>query len=285
MQTDFVVFDTMLKAIPKTDGRNRYIFMEASNESVDIQQEIILCSALKASADYFLKFGNLDIDHYTMIGPQMGIANSELYEVGRPVDVSFRNNKTFVKAQLFDGNSKVAEKANHMWESMTAVNPPVNWFPSVGGAILQKEAKLNPDTGDVVNVATAVRWSNIGMSRTPVNPNLPTAQASPIAVFCKSLGAYAYTAKSLTAGYGSDMANLSGGSALRVQSLDGGNDDRVSCDYFSFRSALSSDMMSGAVKDYTRGSLESYSIERFGISPAEATHWVNRFYRDLKSGL
>ena len=83
----------MFKATPHTEGDKRFIYMEASNEVRDLQDEMVLQKALTDSAEYFLRFGNIDIDHYTKIGvpnPQkgyIGIPNFELYEIGRPIDV------------------------------------------------------------------------------------------------------------------------------------------------------------------------------------------------------
>lgn len=283
---DYFVLNSMLKASPHTDGKNRFIYMEASNESLDLQNEIITCKALKETADYFLKFGNIDIDHITMLGAKSGTDDYQLFEVGRPVDVNFKGSSTFVKAQLFDGKGRVADKANYMWETMTQVNPPVNWFPSVGGAILQKAAVINPDTGQHVNVATKVRWSNIGMSRTPVNPELGVASVSPIhGVLLKSLGAISIDS-GLIAGYGSDMNDLSGGSALRVQSLSGVIFPEID-DYYSFRELLSNDIMEGKIKTgcYDVDSLGVYAKNQLGLDLSLAQHWVNRYLKDLNTGL
>lgn len=270
---------TLLKATPKEEGGERFIYFEASNEGVDLQGERVLAKALEESAEYFLKFGNIDIDHYTLLGPKAGVPNYMSYEIGRPVDVAVRGERTFVKAQLYSGDTALAANANMVWESMTKVNPPARWYPSVGGSVLAKSAAIDPESKQKVGLITKVRWNNIALSRTPVNPHLPAAQSAPVAVFAKSLNGFVMS-KSLSAGYGSDMATLTGGSALRVQSLDG-----VVQSYFDFKEKLSAAMNSRAVDSLTSDGMIAYSVKKFGLQPDEATEWVSRFLGDLKTSL
>lgn len=275
---DFFSVETMLKATPSEEGGERFIYFEASNEGVDQQGERVLAKALEESASHFLKFGNIDIDHYTILGPRMGLPNPMSYEVGRPVDVAIRGERTFVKAQLYTGHGELARNANMVWESMTQIDPPARWYPSVGGSVLAKSVQLDPLTKNKVGVVTKVRWTNVALSRTPVNQHLPAAQAAAIGVFAKSLGGFVM--KSLEAGYGSDAAGLTGGSALRVQSLDG-----VPQSYFDFRDRLSGSIKKSAVRDFSANGLVAYSCKQFSLSPDEATEWVGRFLSDLKSSL
>lgn len=275
---DFFSVETMLKATPSEEGGERYIYFEASNEGVDQQGERVLAKALEESVQHFLKFGNIDIDHYTILGPRMGLANHMSYEIGRPVDVAVRGDRTFVKAQLYKGNGDLARNANMVWESMTQLSPPARWYPSVGGSVLSKSVQLDPLTKSKVGVVTKVRWTNVALSRTPVNQHLPAAQAAPIGVFAKSLGGFVM--KSLDAGYGTDVSTLTGGSALRVQSLDG-----VPQSYFAFRDRLAESLKKNDVRDYSVDGLTAFSCKKFSLSPDEATEWVDRFLSDLKSGL
>lgn len=275
---DFFSVEAMLKATPSEEGGERYIYFEASNEGVDQQGERVLAKALEESAAHFLKFGNIDIDHFTILGPRMGLANHMSYEVGRPVDVTVRGDRTFVKAQLYKGSGELARNANMVWESMTQLNPPARWYPSVGGSVLAKSVQLDPLTKSKVGVVTKVRWTNVALSRTPANQHLPAAQAAPIGVFAKSLGGFVM--KSLEAGYGSDVATLTGGSALRQQSLDG-----VPQSYFDFRDRLATSLKKSEVRDYTADGLTAFSCKKFSLSPDEATEWVDRFLSDLKTGL
>lgn len=285
----FLSIGEMLKATPVTEGDSRFIYMEASNESRDLQQEVTLQKALAESADYFLKFGNVDLEHFTILGrpnPQTGrkgFPDYEDYEIGRPVDVRFDGKRTFVKAQINSGDTEYASKANRFWASLTEINPPKTWYPSVGGAVLEKGIAVDPETGDRYSVITKVRWSNIGMSLTPVNPELVSCSTVPFGVLAKCLSPNGFDLrKSLTAGYGSDSAALTGGSALRTQSLDH-VPQRMT--YAAFRDALAHEIGTGALDARDKQGMVREAGSRFGLSNADATRYVERFLDDLKRGI
>ncbi len=276
---DHISFDMMLKATPSSESGKRFIYFEASNEGVDQQGERVLAKALEASADFFLKFGNIDIDHYTIIGPKIGMKNAMNYEIGRPVDVTVDGQRTFVKAELYQGSGALADQANMVWESMTGLNPPARWYPSVGGAVLAKSMQFDPETKEKVAVIDKVRWSNVGMSRTPVNQHLPCASAAPMGTFAKSLNAF--VVKSLEAGYATDSAMMTGGDAMRVQSLDG----VTPYSYFDFRERMSADLQKSTVRSQTEDGLVAHAVAEFKLMPDTAAEWVSRFLGDIKSNL
>lgn len=276
---DFLSFDMMLKATPSDEGGKRFIYFEASNEGVDQQGERVLAKALAESTDFFLKFGNIDIDHYTILGPKIGMKDAMSYEIGRPVAVDVKGEKTFVKAELYQGNGPLAEQANMVWESMTQLNPPARWYPSVGGAVLAKSIQIDPDTKNKVAVIDRVRWSNVGLSRTPVNQHLPCATATPVGTFAKSLNGF--VVKALEASYSTDVASLSGGGAFGMQSLDTG----TPYSYHDFRERLSDALQKSLVQSQTEDGMTAYAVNEFNLSPETAADWVNRFLGDLKSNL
>jgi hypothetical protein len=271
----------MLKATPAIESGERFIYLEASNESVDQQNEIVLSKALSDSSDYYLKFGNLDIDHYTQIGARSGIPNYEMFEIGRPVSVTVRDGRTFVKGQIYSGEGQAAEKANAFWSSLTELSPPARWYPSVGGAVIGKSVVIDPDTKSKRAVISKVRWSNIGFSKTPVNANLATVSTVPFGALAKSWSADGFDfAKAIEAGYGTDSATLTGGGALRKQSLEGGV-----LSYWDFRDDLASRIRSGEVKSYKPAELVKVAQQRYGMSPDIAAASVGRFLGDLENGL
>lgn len=277
----YISISQMLKATPVVDNGNRFIYLEASNEVLDQQNEIILAKALEDSASYFLKFGNLDIDHYTQIGAKAGIPNYELYEIGRPVDVTVKDGTTFVKGQISSGSGPAAEKANAFWSSLTELNPPARWYPSVGGAVIEKSVVIDPDTKAKRAVIKKVRWSNIGFSKTPVNANLATVSTVPFGALAKSYGAAGFDfSKALEAGYGTDAATLTGGAALRTQSLQGGV-----LSYWDFRDQLASSIRNHEVQASSPANLVKFAQRRFGMSPDIAAASVERFLGDLENGL
>ena len=182
----YLSISQMLKASPVVEGGDRFIYLEASNEALDQQGEVVLAKALADSASYYLKFGNLDIDHYTQIGAKAGIPNYELFEIGRPVDVAVRDGSTFVKGQVYSGTGPAAERANSFWSSLTELSPPARWYPSVGGSVAAKSVVIDPLTKAKRAVIQKVRWTNIGFSKTPVNANLATVSTVPFGALAKS---------------------------------------------------------------------------------------------------
>lgn len=272
----FLSFSQCLKATPAEEGGKRYVYLEASNESVDQQGEIVLARALEESAEHYLKYGNIDLDHITQIGPKAGIADHHLYEIGRPVEVKIDNNRTFVKGQIIQGEGPVAAKANQFWESITEVEPPQRWYPSVGGSILEDDYDIDPETKRKRRLITKVRWTNIGLSRTPANSEVPEISVVPIGALAKCWGAGGLDiTKALEAGYGSDSASLTGGGALRRQSLYG-----APINYWDFRHQLSVALLRHKVSG-SAGDLADYAVKEYGLSRSEAAEWVERFLRDL----
>lgn len=277
---DYLSISQMLKATPLVEGGQRYVYLEASNETQDQQDEVILAKALADSSGFFLQFGNLDIDHYTMIGPRLGLANANLYEIGRPLDVKTAAGKTFVKGQIMSGTGPAAQQANIFWSSLVDVSPPQRWYPSVGGSVLEKAVEVDPASRRKRVVIKRTRWCNVGFSKTPVNANVPTVGTVPFGVLAKSFCAAGIDiTKALTAGYGTDAAQLSGGAALRTQSLHG-----APVTYMVLRDRLSADV-SAQVKAGARPSandLVALASRDYGLPEDEAAEFVERFLRDLR---
>lgn len=276
---DYLSINGMLKARPATEGADRFVFIEASNESLDQQGEVVLAKALADSADYFLRFGNLDIDHYTQIGAKAGIPAYETYEIGRPVEVRADAGATFVKGQIYSGSGPAAERANAFWSSLTDISPPSRWYPSVGGAVIAKSVVVDPDTKMRKAIIDKVRWTNIGFSKTPVNAQVPTAQTVPFGALAKSMCACGGwdMCKALEAGYGTDSAALTDGGALRVQSL-------YPVVYADFRDWLAEQIRQGKVGSSPAGMVEM-ARERFDLSLEAAFTGVHAFLADLESSI
>jgi hypothetical protein len=277
---DHVRFDALLKARPATEGDRRFLFLEASNEAIDHAGEVTLQKALEDSADYYLRHGNVDIGHYTVLQGRSGVKNFMDYEIGRPVDVRVSKDKgtTFVKAELFTGSSPQAVNANMVWESMTRQKPPMRWYPSIGGAVLAKAMAVEKGTGRRVPVITKVRWNNVALDRCPVNGSLSEASALPLGVFAKSMGGQLVLKSAMTVGYGTDSATFTGARALNTQSLDG----RLHS-YWDFREDLAKAIQAGAINDATTAGLQAYAVSQMGIDEGQAAGLVRRFLQDLRS--
>lgn len=268
-------------ATPVEEAGQRMVYLEASNEALDAQGEVVLQKALADAAPYFLRYGNLDIDHYTQVGAKRGIKDFNNYEIGRPVDVRFDGPETLVKGQIYQGDGPAAEQANHFWSSLTEITPPARWYPSVGGAVEAGKDVIDRDSLAKRRLITKVRWTNIGFSKTPVNQAVPEVSSVPFGALAKSFAAGAFDLdKALEAGYGSDVAALEGGAALRKQSLHG-----VPINYWDFRNRLAAAVTGGAVSAPRIAALADYAVDQLGISRGQAAEWVHRFLADLKHHL
>jgi hypothetical protein len=274
---DYLRLDAVLKATPHTEGDDRFLYVCASDETLDAQNERILCKALEAAATSFLRYGNCDIDHITL---RRNVPDYVLWEIGQPVDVGFRDGQTFVKSQLYRGEAATAKNAEMVWASVTAQSPPARWYPSVGGPTAQKSVSYDPVTRRKVGVIGAVNWTNLAFSRTPVNQNVPVAETVPVGVFAKSLGGFvvakseagAEGAGGLTAGYGTDMNGLTGGGALRTQSLD-----RRLQNYWQFSETLAGDLRRGAVRPASADAIQAYAMKSYGLDEVRAAAWTSSF--------
>jgi hypothetical protein len=279
---DYVSIGGIFKATPHSEGDRRFVYFEASNEGLDQQGEVIVAKALHESSDYFLRYGNVDIDHLTKIGPKLGIPDAARYEIGLPVEVRQDGNSTFVKSEIFTGDGQIAEKANMYWDSLTKLSPPQRWYPSVGGQSLAKAIEVDPKTQGRKVVIKKVRWFNIGMSKTPVNQHVGTCATMPVGAFAKAMSESGLDiAKALEAGYGTDSASLTGGAALRKQSLYG-----TPANYFDWRNQISKAMRDGrAGRNPDRAALVKFSSDAFGIGADQSAEYVERFVRDIKDGI
>lgn len=275
---EFLRLDVTMKATPSEDGGKRFIYIQASDETTDAQGEKVLCKALQDSAHTFLRYGSLDIDHIVLMGPRSGVQNYMEYEIGKPTDVGFDSGKTFVKAELYQGDTPLARNAEMVWDSMTKLSPAARWYPSVGGATGQRSVEIDPVTKARVPVIKSVRWTNLALSRTPVNQSVPVAGTAPIGVFAKSMAGFVF-GKALEAGYGTDVATLEGGAALRKQSLD-----RDIQSYWDFSERLAGDLRKGACGK-NEAAMCDHAAKTYGIRADKATAWVSRFMADLHEAL
>jgi hypothetical protein len=282
---DFISLGGLLKATPATEGKERMLYIEASNEDPDIQDEIVLQKALMDSSEYYLRHGNVDISHYTILGPKSGLANFLDYEIGKPIAVRVDGKSTFVKAQLYQGAGARADNAKMVWDSLTSQIPPSNWYPSVGGAVLSKSVKFDHKLGRVA-VIDKVRWNNLALDRTPVNKTVPVVSTTPLGIFAKSLGGF-LMAKTLSAGYGTDSASLTGGAALRTSSQDHKLmsttvPDGSGIGYMEFRDKLAGAVRKGGGEGKGAQRLVSLA-HKLGVTGDQALEWVERFLRDLET--
>lgn len=197
------------KSEGKTDAYGNYIFeVEASNENLDLQNQIVLQNALMESKDKFLKGGVISFDHLHKRRDEDGnVISDPSMIIGEPIDVIFDEDskKTIVKGKLYSTNEKAREIINMLKAGSTRVRA------SVGGIFPQ--VVKNIKTG--VEKITHVFWNDLALTVSPVNNTVGSA------VFAKSMTSAEFIEylplelkKSLCAGYGTDSNGMTGGRAL-----------------------------------------------------------------------
>ena len=146
--------------------------------------------------------------------------------------------------------------------------------------MLEKEQEIGPD-GPLTRVSR-VRWTNVGFSKTPVNQHVASVSTMPIGTFAKSLTADGYLdmGKALEAGYGSDSAQLTGGAAFRRESLEGSP-----MNYHDFRERVARDIRGRLIKGGTAKAIVDHCKGAYGMEPAFASEWTERFLKDLGSSV
>ena len=169
----------LIKAKTEAGGR-RVVEVEASNESVDSEGDIILQQALLDAGPSFVKTGNLDIDHISEVGERYNIANPTSYIVGRPTEVKdIGGGRTSVVGEIRrakDGSFDAkANKFDEFWQSLNS-DPPVNWrasiygFPTPDGLIDCTRPPPGTKTyGATRYLVTGINWRSLAFTRNPVN--------------------------------------------------------------------------------------------------------------------
>jgi hypothetical protein len=229
-QTELVLISfepQLLKARAAEEGGQRIVFAEAANEAWDQEGERIETGALLGSVGLFLSKGNIDLEHKSFIGERLGLPNPREYEIGRPLEVLSGDRRVFVKGFIYRG----LERADWFWKSLTTVAPPMPWFASVGGIPTKRRTVFDKAAGKHRSIVTEARWVNLAFAREPINLSVPAVSVTPFGEFAKAAawalaqpecdGESCECVKAITAGYGTDSATLTGGAALRRQSLHG----------------------------------------------------------------
>jgi hypothetical protein len=192
----YTPFSNVLIKGAEEDGR-WIVYLQASNEIKDQDDETVEVSALKKARDYYMSHGILSWDHKHKVTGDPG------FIIGEPLDVRFNsNNETLVKGFLYKYND-IAQK---VWKNIRSKARRLG--ASIGGGILQKAE----------STIKQVVWDETALTHKPVNDGtLGTVQIVPFEAF----------AKALTAGGGVDAAAFTGGRALSPESLQGSTVDVI----------------------------------------------------------
>lgn len=199
----------------KKDEYGNFIFeVEASNENVDLQDQVVLQNALIESKEEFLKNGVISLDHLHRRKNEDGtvtVDNSKI--IGEPIDVKFdtKTKSTVVVGKLYKDNPEAEKIINLLKSGSTRVKA------SVGGIF--PEIVKNAKTG--VEKVIHVLWNDLALTVNPVNNTVSNA------VFAKSMTSAEFVdflpeeiKKSLCAGYGTDSNEMSGGRAIIKEDVE-----------------------------------------------------------------
>jgi hypothetical protein len=183
----------------------RVIEFEASSTTLDAEGDVIEQQALLNSADYFIKNGFIDVDHYCELGrnPQyhwLGIKDPDSWIVGHPVDVKdIGEYRTGVKAIIKQNkNGKVDPTLyKHDWLWTQLNNEKGEWKASVfgyPGADTEEGGCTIGTDGHVCATRYLVksfRWHSTALTRNPINKSLK----HPVQIITAKAFAKAYAAK------------------------------------------------------------------------------------------
>lgn len=196
----------IIKSYGEEDADGNYIFeTEASNENLDLQNQIIQQKALTGSKEYFLSNGVISDDHQHKRYDKKGnVISDKTKIIGEPISVRTEGTRTFVKGKLY---SKV-EAAKPFIDLLKAHSSRVK--ASVGG--IKPVVRKNKDGTETV---TAFMWNDLALTCSPVNYTVGSA------TFAKSMSNVDFC-KALSAGYGTDATEMTGGSCLQKEDLEGG---------------------------------------------------------------
>ena len=195
----------IIKSYGEEDADGNYIFeVEASNENLDLQNQIIQQKALIDSKEYFLSNGVVSDDHqHKRFDANGNVISDKTKIIGEPISVRTEGTRTFVKGKLYS----YVEAAKPFIDLLKAHSSRVK--ASVGG--IKPIVRKNKDGTETV---TAFMWNDLALTCSPVNYTVGSA------AFAKSMSNVEFC-KALSAGYGTDAATMTGGRCLQKEDLEG----------------------------------------------------------------
>ncbi len=206
LDNDVIIQDICKSISGEEDENGNYKFeVEASNENLDLQNQITLQSALQKSKEYFITNGVISDDHqHKTRNPDGSVESHKEKIIGEPISVKFDpiSKKTFVKGILYSGIDAAKPYIDLLKNKSKLVKA------SIGG--IMPKIKKNKDGSETV---TEFMWNDLALTCSPVNWTVGSAK------FAKSIGVVDFC-KSLVAGSGTDAESYSGGRALQNEDLE-----------------------------------------------------------------
>lgn len=188
------------------DENGNYKFeVEASNENLDLQNQITLQRALEDSEEYFLTNGVVSDDHqHKTRNPDGTVESHKDKIIGEPLSVRYdkKKKKTFVKGILYAGIDAAKPYIDLLKNKSKLVKA------SIGG--IMPKIRKNADGSETV---TSFMWNDLALTCSPVNWTVGSAKLA------KSIGVVDFC-KSLNAGSGTDAATMTDGRALQSEDIE-----------------------------------------------------------------
>ena len=174
----------VIKAHIEKGSERRLIEVEASNETVDADGDVVLQKSLLDAAPIFIAMGHFDMDHKSEFGARLGIKDPSSYIVGRPLEVyPGPESSTLVKGEIrrpLDGAiNPTMNRYDELWASLQS-DPPVKWLASIYGWPTDViDCRGYPEkalgTGATRFIVKAIDWRSLAFTRTPKNMALKSA--------------------------------------------------------------------------------------------------------------
>ncbi len=270
MKDDYILYNGYIGlsgiTLRKSTTEKNVIFIEASNETPDCQDEMVLQKALIDEAESFMRKGVISWNHLHKV------EKNPKYICGEPLDVAFpvkgkQRGTTLVKAKIYPSNDYGKTILKMAEDGSTRLGA------SVGGGILQKANMYVDSMKKSIKAIVKVIWDEVAITHEPVNEGtLGRVSFMPFESFAKSFilddrHRAEELQKALSAGYGTDSSQFSGGRALvpeHLMGVNGKRKDRKLVD--AFKLALIQ-IKKGKVRDFSdlvrslsRQGMKSYSF-------------------------
>jgi hypothetical protein len=193
------------KSNEETDENGNFIFeVEASNENLDLQDQIVVQRALLDSKEHFLSNGVVSFDHlHKRRGTDGQIISDPTMIIGEPVEVRMEGTKTIVRGILYKSN----EIAKDIWKKLKDKSKRVK--ASVGGIF----PKVVRDAKSGKEKIVRVLWNDLALTFSPVNSTVAPA-------FAKSYLEPFELVKALSAGTGTDHKTFTDGRAMIPEDVE-----------------------------------------------------------------
>ena len=204
---EVIIQDNICKSISGEEDENgNYKFeVEASNENLDLQNQITLQNALEKSEEYFVTNGVISDDHqHKTRNPDGSVESHKDKIIGEPLSVRYdkKNKKTFVKGILYAGVDAAKPYIDLLKNHSSRVKA------SIGG--IMPKIRKNADGSETV---TSFMWNDLALTCSPVNWTVGSAK------FAKAMNVVDFC-KSLNAGSGTDSALFTDGRVLQNEDLE-----------------------------------------------------------------